>query len=126
MLNITKHKEVKTYSHKGVNVCVEIDYDLGTISLLDTATKQPKKWLFTGREVNFMPGWLNILEAMKLAIEQAEGDLLKHQALKKKALDRKEIELHRAIADMEKNDPYAPHKQPDRNAPYQNINKKKR
>ena len=108
--NITKHKEIKTYNHKGVGVCIEIDYDAGTISLLETTTKQPKKWLFTGRTVEYMPGWLNILEAMKLGIEQAEEDLLKHQALKKKELERKEIELHRAIADIDKMPEYRPKK----------------
>lgn len=120
----TKHLELETYNHKGVGVTVEINYDAGTVSLLDKG--QAKKWIFAGRQVEYMPGWLNILDAMKYAIQEAETKLLIHQKEKEKTLKEKEIGLMKAIAEQEKNDPYAPHKNPDRNAPYQDINRKKK
>lgn len=99
-----KHLEIKTYVNNGVSVCVEINYDAGTISLLESTTKQPKKWVFASRQVEYMPGWLDILDAMKLAVAQAEDDLLKHQVLKKKELEQKEKELQKAILDMKPNE----------------------
>lgn len=126
----TKHLELETYNHKGVGVTVEINYDAGTISLLEKG--QPKKWIFAGRQVEYMPGWLNILDAMKYAIEEATLKLEAHQKEKEKQLKEKEIGLMKAIGEMgpldirPKNDPYAQHREPDRNAPYQNINRKKK
>ena len=95
----TKHLELETYTHKGIAVTVEINYDAGTISLLEKG--QPKKWIFAGREVDYMPGWLNILEAMKYAIQEAETKLLVHQKEKEKQLKEKEIGLMKAIAEMQ-------------------------
>src|SRR5690606_2279959 len=96
----TKHLEVKTYAHKGVSVCVEINYDAGTISILESTTKQAKKWVFAGRSLEYMAGWQNILDAMKLAIESAEADLDKHQKAKEKELIQKHASLMGAIDEM--------------------------
>ena len=95
----TKHLELVTYYHKGVGVTVEINYDAGTISILEKG--QAKKWIFAGRQIEYMNGWLDILEAMKLAIEEARDLLWKHQDSKKKALKEKEIGLMKAIAEMQ-------------------------
>lgn len=95
----TKHLEVKTYAHKGVSVCVEINYDAGTISILEGTTKEPKKWVFAGRSLEYMAGWQNILDAMKQAIESAEADLDKHQKAREKALEKKHIDLMQAMAE---------------------------
>ena len=90
----TKHLEVKTYDHKGVSVRVEVNYDQGTISLLDKETGQAKKWLFAKRELEYMQGWQNILDAMKYAITKATEELTQHQ----EAQAKKKEDLMLAIA----------------------------
>lgn len=104
----TKHLEVTTYQHKGISVMVEINYDKGTISLVEKnpATNDKyvqvdtaKKWVFAGREIEYMAGWQNILDAMKYAIEEATKLLEKHQAEAEKRLKQKEKDLMLAIAE---------------------------
>jgi len=96
-----KHLEIKTYSLHGISVLVEIDYDNGTVSLLESRNK-PKQWVFNKREIEYMAGWVNILDAMKYAIEQAEKSLQKHQDERDRELKRKEVSLHKAIAEHNK------------------------
>lgn len=72
--------EVIKYEHKEVVVYVKIDYLKGHISLVDhTRAWQGKEWKFTERGLEYMKGWKNILEAMKLAVEFAEVKLRMRQ-----------------------------------------------
>ena len=101
---ITKHIEVKDYEYKGVRVAVKIDYDGEQISLVEAQqNSQPvqfkaKQWTFTGREVDYMAGWRNILKAMELAITAAEKDLREHIDAKAQAKKDLEDRAMRAIA----------------------------
>ena len=76
-----KHIEIKTIEHKDISVVVKIDYDAGTATLCDLlhangdTQVQPKKWVFASRGLEYMNGWLNILEAMKFAVETCKKDL---------------------------------------------------
>lgn len=106
----TKHLEVITYHHKGISVMVEVNYDEGTISLVDknpainrgyVKTQDAKKWIFAGRQIEYMAGWQNILDAMKYAIEQATEALEKHQKEAEKRLLQKRIDLENAIDEMQ-------------------------
>ena len=96
-----KHLEIETYTHVGISVRVRIDYDKGKISLLES-NDGPKRWVFADRELEYMQGWQNILDAMKFAIEEATKKLQKHQTEREKALKRKEINLMLEIAKAEK------------------------
>lgn len=82
-----KHLEVKEYELHGVRVLVKIDHDKEQVSLVerDNESYKGKQWIFVKREADYQQGWLNILEAMKYAIEQAFIEL-------KKTTDRKERE----------------------------------
>lgn len=66
-----KRKEVYDFTHKEITVTVMIDYVDNEISLLDR-NGDSKKWLFSNRGVEFMNGWLTILEAMSLAVVDAK------------------------------------------------------
>jgi hypothetical protein len=72
-----KHLEIKTYEYCGIKVTVKIDYNDDTISLvereLDNYVK--KEWVFINRGLEFMSSWLDILDAMKYAIEEARKEL---------------------------------------------------
>lgn len=64
----------RVYTHKGISVAVDIDLVAKTISLVEKRgndTFADKKWDFTHRELKYMQGWLNILDAMKHAITEA-------------------------------------------------------
>lgn len=74
---VQKHLEVKSYEHLGITVKVRIDYDHEKISLLGP-NDGPKQWVFAGRQLEYMQGWQNILDAMKRAIESATAELRKH------------------------------------------------
>lgn len=111
----TKHLEIETYTLYGVNVNVEINYDKGTITLLETRENphnnfqknpgpqyQPKQWIFAGRTIDYMDGWRNILDAMSYAITKAETKLAKHLKEQEKVKGRKAVEMHIAMAAQEK------------------------
>jgi hypothetical protein len=74
-------KEILMYVHDGIKVLVGIDYNAGTISILDQDMK-PKKWLFNQREIEYMNGWRRILAAMNYSIDQAEAKLKEYQEQK--------------------------------------------
>lgn len=85
-----KHIEVKTISHKNIDVMVSINYDVGTISLVNKGMNfPPKSWVFAGRTVEYMPAWKNILKAMLFAVEVAEKDLQKD--IEEKAKQKEEL-----------------------------------
>ncbi len=75
---IQRHLEVRTHVHNGIRVKVQIDYDNGTISLIESG-REAKKWVFAHRQVEYMQGWHDILDAMKHAITCAENSLRVHQ-----------------------------------------------
>lgn len=95
--NIEKHLEIKAYTHLGVRVLVEIDYDKEVISLLEQPQRNAtKKWVFAGRGLEYIAGWRNVLSAMEYAISQAEADLKKHVNAKEKEKVRMHIKVMRA------------------------------
>lgn len=80
---------VETYNHvhKGAiqvtTVAVRIDYHYGTISLIDVTKFDrdhgnnaiAKQWIFANRELEYMQGWLDIMDAMKSAVKDATEKL---------------------------------------------------
>ncbi len=95
--------EIKTYTHKGVNVTVKIDYDREQISLVEKAYPDRdwngeyanKKWVFAIREINYMDSWIVILDAMRHAIKEAKRSLEIY--LEAQDLERKKNELDLSI-----------------------------
>lgn len=86
-----KHLEIKTIEHKGIKVIVEINYDLGQVSLVEPIMNQfqDKRWIFAKRSLDYMNGWLNIIDAMKFAITEAKKDLEHDLAEKSKFTEQK-------------------------------------
>lgn len=86
------HKPVAvTYQHvyqgkvQEVSVSVHINYVEGTISLVNYNPANPtdtqgKQWKFAHRELEYMRGWHDILDAMKSAITDATKRLEEYQA----------------------------------------------
>ena len=79
-----KRLEVLTFEYKGIKVDVKIDYIAKTVSLVDLNSHSVykcetinKNWVFVGRTLDYMNGWLNILDAMKYAVTEAKK-LLEH------------------------------------------------
>lgn len=73
-----KHLEIITVEHKGIEICLKIDYDTGLISIVDGNKNAQyglygkKNWVFMERGVEYMQGWLDILDAMKKAVTEAK------------------------------------------------------
>jgi hypothetical protein len=94
----TKHLEVVSIVHNGIRVNLRIDYNLGELSLLESSTGAAKKWVFSGRTLDYLDGWLSILEAMQVAVRFGQSrlehdlaersrfveDLLKEEGMKRK------------------------------------------
>lgn len=94
----TTRPVAETYVHiftgkvQVVSVNVHINYVEGHITLVDynpgnPGATQAKQWKFGKREVEFMAGWLDILDAMKSAITEAKEKL---EAYQKEEEDRKD------------------------------------
>jgi len=86
-----KLQEIKTIEHKGIKVAIKVDYHRGTASLVDTHSSYPNKaWHFADRGLEYMNGWLNILEAMQVAVTECkkmlEEDLAYNSRLKEDAI----------------------------------------
>lgn len=71
-----KIKETYQFTHNKIDIYVKIDYLNNKISLKEPVNSfggfQIKKWVFAERGVEFMQGWLDILEAMQEAIKDAK------------------------------------------------------
>lgn len=65
----------RIYTHNGISVAVDIDLIAKTVSLVDKQGDNSfahKNWYFTDRTIEYMNGWLAILDAMKHAITEAK------------------------------------------------------
>ena len=89
--------EVYDFTKNDITVRVEIDYENNKISLLDTyynkefhnRANRYKKWVFAERGVEYMQGWLNILEVMQEAIKDAKARYEKQHAKINKLKEQK-------------------------------------
>lgn len=73
-----KHLEIKTIEHKGVKVILKVDYDEATVSLVQYITNrgyEVKNWVFANRGLEYLNPWLNILEAMSVAVKEGKKEL---------------------------------------------------
>jgi len=93
-----KIKETYEFIHNGISVFVRIDYFNNQISILECTNKlraefRKKELVFIGRGVEYMNGWLNILEAHKEAIKDAKKKYEANLALESKFREDKIVEL---------------------------------
>ena len=75
-------KVQRGYTYNGIVVKVEIDFEAEEVSIIDE-TKKVKKWTFSGRGIEFMDAWCEILDAMKYAIGEAKKELQEQLDIKK-------------------------------------------
>ncbi len=90
-MKTTKNIEIYTVTTGDISVIVKIDYINNEISLLDQEYSK-KEYVFAKRGVEYMNGWLNVLEAMDLAIRDAkkryEADLAENSKFEKEAVKK--------------------------------------
>lgn len=67
----------RVYSSYGINIVVELDFVNETISLVEK-NGEKKLWDFTGRSVDYMNGWRNIMHAMEYATAEAQKEMQAH------------------------------------------------
>lgn len=84
---MTPTEVTREYVYKATVVTVYIDFKAGKVSLLngnnnyDESKSVAKKWVFANREIEYMEGWHDILDAMKFAITEAKKELAAHQKM---------------------------------------------
>lgn len=68
--------EFKEYKFEGVTLSVKLDRRAKKLSFVEWNAELSdyvtKNWQFVGRELSYMNGWLNILEAMKYVINDCK------------------------------------------------------
>ena len=77
-MKIHKFKETLEYDIDGIKVYIKIDYFNNRIDIVEpidirNGEFKKKEYCFIGRGVEYMNGWLNILEATKIAIKDAKA-----------------------------------------------------
>jgi len=76
MLEKNKVKEIVQIVSKDISILVEIDYVNNRISIVrpinDNKKYEAKGFVFSGRGVEYMNGWIDILDAQKVAIKEAK------------------------------------------------------
>lgn len=96
---MTNHIIIKTVEHKGIGVTIKVDYDAGTCSLVEKNQYEnwkAKEYRFSGRGLEYMNGWLNILQAMQEAVK--EGKIMLEADLDQKSCLKEEL-IIKALAD---------------------------
>ena len=87
-----KHIEVTTLTHKGIKVTYRINYDRGTATLVEYQNQNWKKkeYVFADRGLEYMNGWLDILEAMQVTVKKCkeilEADLAEKTKFRETAI----------------------------------------
>lgn len=76
---LNKKISIKDYEHNNIKITVKIDYMQKTISIMENSTKGVKKWIFAERGLSYMQGWINILNAIENAIDEARTELQKYE-----------------------------------------------
>lgn len=69
---------IREYSFDdGTKLTVKIDFAKNEVSLVERNGNEyrDKNWLFAGRGLEYMNGWLNILSAMQYVIKEAQKEL---------------------------------------------------
>lgn len=91
-----KHLEIRDITNKSITLRFKIDYDTGKASLLDSQNCE-KRFLFAGRGLEYMNGWLDIIETMKRAVleikRELELDLAEKSKFKQQDIEEMEAKL---------------------------------
>ncbi len=64
----------RVYTHKGINITVELNFVMKTVSLVERDGAN-KKWIFAERSPEYLNGWRAILAAMDYAIVQSAKEM---------------------------------------------------
>lgn len=84
-MEIKKCKETIKVIYNGVGVFVKIDYMNEKISLREpngnAGVFKDKQWVFAGRGLEYIKGWNEILDAMKVAIAEGERRLKEYDEI---------------------------------------------
>jgi hypothetical protein len=98
-----KLQEIKTIEHKGIIVAIKVDYKTGTASIVTTEQYTPKKFVFAERGLEYMQGWLDIMEAMQEAAKECRR--LLEENLEEKNQKLTEIVIQAYKEDAKNNKP---------------------
>jgi len=102
-----KHLEIKTIEYNGHKIIIKIDYDREVVSLVEAQGKNndninysAKQWVFANRGIEYMNGWIIILDAIKFAIQEAKKDL--QSFLDERAKEKEEMIIKMSLKENER------------------------
>lgn len=71
--------EIREYKFEGCTILIKLDRQTKKASFVEWDSEvneyTDKDWYFSGRELEFMNGWLNILNCMKYVIEDVKKEM---------------------------------------------------
>lgn len=89
-MNIVQLTETISYTEDGITIYIHLDYETGKVSLVDE-NRNDKKWLFSGRGVEYLGNWVKILTIMENAVMYADTRLKEQSDVRvEKLMDVKE------------------------------------
>lgn len=104
----TEMLKIKRYEFTdGTKIWVKIDFENNKVSLVEPdmrkvdAPYQDKQWLFAGRELKYMNGWINIMAAMQYVVREARDELAAWQEAQKDKKTKQLIDIMVALKDHE-------------------------
>lgn len=98
-MSIQMLNETITYTHRGVTIYMHLDYEAGTVSLVEKDGSE-KRWNFTGRTKEYLGGWWLVLEAMQEAVKYADTRLREQEAARENAKTKEMVDLMVALHDV--------------------------
>lgn len=112
----TELLKIKRYEFSdGTTLHVRIDFENNQIALVNkdgmeqgnkfgkSSKYEPTKFLFAGRELKYMNGWLNIMAAMQYVVRDARDELAAWQEVQKDKKTKQIIDIMLALKDHEEN-----------------------
>ena len=110
----TELLKIKRYDFSdGTTLHVRIDFENNQIALVNkngmeqgnkygkSTNFEPTKFLFAGRELKYMNGWLNIMAAMQYVVRDARDELQAWQDVQKDKKTKQIIDIMLALKDHE-------------------------
>lgn len=97
-MNLIQQERIQ-FSHKGVNIYIDLDYNNGTVSFVNKEGDN-KNFTFRKRTRNYLGGWWIILDALQRATEFADLKLKEQEELRKDIKNEELINLMIGISEL--------------------------
>ena len=97
--------ELIKFTHRGVNINIDLDYNRKTVSLTKPVSifsnnDDAKAWVFSGRTRQYLGGWHIVLEALQEATKYADTRLKEQEDARDKLAEEKAFNIAMALSEV--------------------------